>query len=114
MLDPTVDLKFPSDSANYSVPDSEGVAADTAYRGDPCGLQPEVSQASGGSTGVGNTIAAFFLTPAHTGTVVWAVGPSLLIPTATDTNTSAGKWGLDPPLAFCSTAKLGILYHSGA
>jgi len=61
--------------------------------------EPEVGQASGGSTGLGDTVATFFLTPAHTGMVVWAVGPSLLIPTATDTNTGAGKWGLGPSLA---------------
>jgi hypothetical protein len=62
--------------------------------------EPEASQASGGSIGLGDTVATFFLTPAHAGTVVWAVGPSLLIPTATDTTTGAGKWGLGPSLAF--------------
>jgi hypothetical protein len=62
--------------------------------------EPEVTQASGGSTGLGDTVATFFLTPAHTGMVVWAVGPALLIPTATDTNTGAGKWGLGPSVAF--------------
>jgi hypothetical protein len=61
--------------------------------------EPEVSQADGGNNGPGDTVATFFLTPAHTGTVVWGVGPSLLIPTATDTNTGAGKWGLGPSLA---------------
>jgi hypothetical protein len=61
--------------------------------------EPEVAQASGGSTGLGDTVATFFLTPAHTGMVIWAVGPSLLIPTATDTNTGAGKWALGPSLA---------------
>ena len=60
---------------------------------------PEVYQASAGSTGLGDAVATFFLTPAHAGMVVWAVGPSLLIPTATDTNTGAGKWGLGPSLA---------------
>jgi hypothetical protein len=62
--------------------------------------EPEVSQASGGSTGLGDTVATFFLTPAHTGTVAWGVGPSLLIPTATDMTTGAGKWGLGPSVAF--------------
>ena len=62
--------------------------------------EPEVSQANGGTTALGDTIATFFLTPAHTGTVVWGLGPSLLIPTATATTTGAGKWGLGPSLAF--------------
>jgi hypothetical protein len=61
--------------------------------------EPEVEQASGGSTGLGDTVATFFLTPAHPGMVVWAVGPSLLAPTATDANTGTGKWGLGPSLA---------------
>ena len=62
--------------------------------------EPEVSQAGGGSTGLGDTVATFFLTPARTRIVVWGVGPSLLIPTATNTDTGAGKWGVGPSLAF--------------
>ena len=62
--------------------------------------EPEVSQASGGNTGLRDTVATLFLTPAHTGMVVWGAGPPLLIPTATDTNTGAGKWGLGSSLAF--------------
>jgi Putative MetA-pathway of phenol degradation len=62
--------------------------------------EPQVSQASGGNTGLGDTVATLFLTPAHTGMVAWGAGPSLLIPTATETNTGAGKWGLGPSLAF--------------
>jgi hypothetical protein len=69
--------------------------------------EPEVSQANGGSTGLGDTVATFFLTPAHTGTVVWGLGPSLLIPTATDMNTGAGKWGLGPSLAFIVQPRWG-------
>jgi hypothetical protein len=65
----------------------------------PAAYEPETSQASGGSTGLGDMVATVFLTPARTGMVVWGVGPSLLIPTATDTNTGAGKWGLGPSLA---------------
>jgi hypothetical protein len=61
--------------------------------------EPETSQAGGGSVGLGDTVATLFLTPAHTGIVVWGVGPSLLMPTATDKNTGAGKWGLGPSLA---------------
>jgi hypothetical protein len=65
----------------------------------PAAYEPETSQASGGSTGLGDMVATFFLTPARTGMVVWGVGPSLLMPTATDTNTGAGKWGLGPSFA---------------
>jgi hypothetical protein len=71
--------------------------------------EPEVSQASGGSTGLGDTVATVFLTPAHTGMVVWGAGPSLLIPTATDTNTGAGKWGLGPSLALVAQPNWGSI-----
>ena len=40
--------------------------------GDPLtDYEPEACQASGGTTGVGDTVATFFVTPAHTGMVVW-------------------------------------------
>jgi hypothetical protein len=71
--------------------------------------EPEVSQAGGGSTGLGDTVATFFLTPAHTGLVVWGLGPSLLIPTATDTNTGVGRWGLGPSLALIVQPKWGSI-----
>jgi hypothetical protein len=71
--------------------------------------EPEVSQASGGSTGLGDTVATFFLTPALTGLVVWGLGPSLLIPTATDTNTGVGRWGLGPSLALIVQPKWGSI-----
>jgi hypothetical protein len=65
----------------------------------PVAYVPDVAQASGGSTGLGDTIATFFFTPARTGKLIWAVGPSLLLPTATNANIGAGKWDLGPSLA---------------
>jgi hypothetical protein len=72
--------------------------------------EPEVAQASGGYTGLGDTVATVFLTPAHTRRVVWGVGPSLLIPTATDTSTGAGKWGLGPSFAVVAQPSWGSGY----
>jgi hypothetical protein len=65
----------------------------------PVAYVPDVTQASGGRLGLGDTVATFFLTPARIGKVIWGVGPSLLIPTATDANIGAGKWDLGPSLA---------------
>jgi hypothetical protein len=65
----------------------------------PLAYLPDATQASGGTTGLGDTIATFFLTPAHTGTVIWGVGPALLIPTATNSNLGAGNWDLGPAFA---------------
>ena len=58
--------------------------------------QPDVTRSSSGSTGTGDTFATFFLTPIHTGKMVWGAGPSLLIPTSTSPELGSGKWGLGP------------------
>ncbi len=58
--------------------------------------QPDLGQKSGGSTGWGDINSTFFFTPAHVKKVIWGMGPSLLIPTATETELGAGKWGIGP------------------
>jgi hypothetical protein len=76
----------------------------------PVAYAPDVTHARGGSIGLGDTIATFFLTPAHTGKLIWGVGPSLLIPTATDDNLGAGKWDLGPSAAIIIQPKWGSAY----
>lgn len=61
--------------------------------------EPDVLQTHGGTTGAGDTVATFFFTPFHARKLIWAVGPSLLIPTATDSRLGAGKWDLGPSVA---------------
>ena len=58
--------------------------------------EPDVAQTHGGTTGLGDTVATFFFTPFHAGKLIWGVGPSLLIPTATDSRLGTGKWDLGP------------------
>jgi hypothetical protein len=76
----------------------------------PLAYVPDVTRAGGGSTGLGDTIATFFITPAHTGKLIWGVGPSLLIPTATDSNIGAGKWDLGPSAAVIIQPSWGSAY----
>jgi hypothetical protein len=38
------------------------------------------------------------LSPAKPGKLIWGVGPSLLLPTATYTTLGQGKWGAGPSL----------------
>jgi hypothetical protein len=64
------------------------VAAALAY-------QPNEAK-SGGTTGTGDTTVSFFLSPAHTGKLIWGVGPAILMPTATSNQLGAGKWGVGP------------------
>ena len=58
--------------------------------------QPNSPAKSGGTTGLGDTTGSFFLTPAHTGKLIWGVGPAVLMPTATSNQLGAGKWGVGP------------------
>jgi len=61
--------------------------------------EPDVAQPHGGTIGTGDTVATFFFTPFRAGKVIWAVGPSLLIPTATDSRLGSGKWDIGPSAA---------------
>jgi len=65
----------------------------------PLTYLPDVTQASCGSTGMADTVATFFITPAHPGWLIWGIGPSLLIPTATNPNLGGGRWDLGPSVA---------------
>jgi len=60
---------------------------------------PDLTRATGGRVGVGDTVATFFFTPANVDRLVWAVGPAWLIPTATGSPFGAGRWGLGPSFA---------------
>jgi hypothetical protein len=68
---------------------------------------PDVTQPSGGSTGLGDTILTLFITPAHTGKLIWGVGPALLAPSSTDANLGGGKWDLGPSFVLLAEPKWG-------
>jgi hypothetical protein len=76
----------------------------------PVAYLPDVTQADGGITGVGDTVATFFITPVHTGRLIWGVGPSLLIPTATNTNIGGGIWDFGASLAVLAQPDWGSAY----
>jgi hypothetical protein len=58
--------------------------------------EPDVAQTRGGTMGLGDTTVTFLFTPFHAGKLIWGVGPSLLIPTATDSKLGSRKWDLGP------------------
>jgi hypothetical protein len=62
----------------------------------PIVYQPDVTSPSGGSSGVGDLNPTFFVAPATQGKFDFGVGPTFLIPTATQRNTGTGKFGLGP------------------
>ena len=51
---------------------------------------------SGTEFGLGDINITAFLSPAHTSGVIWAVGPTLTIPTATDSLLGSEKWSIGP------------------
>ncbi len=71
--------------------------------------QPNLAQTQGGAVGFGDTTPTFFLTPAHATKVVWGVGPSLQMPTASNSALGAGKWALGPSVAVFTQPKWGTV-----
>jgi hypothetical protein len=62
----------------------------------PIVWQPYASQPTGGQFGFGDMNPTFFLSPANAGKLIYGVGPTFIIPTATSTQTGQGKFCLGP------------------
>ena len=64
--------------------------------------QPSLSPSFGGlvpsttGTGFGDFNPTFFLSPAKPGELIWGVGPTITLPTATDRDLGSGKWSMGP------------------
>jgi hypothetical protein len=53
-------------------------------------------QGDDGSFGLGDINQSFYFSPADAGPVIWGIGPSLTIPTATDDSIGSEKWSAGP------------------
>jgi hypothetical protein len=62
----------------------------------PIVYQPDVAQTNGGNFGLGDINPTFWLSPAKPGKLIWGVGPTFLLPTATHETLGTGKWGIGP------------------
>src|SRR5690348_768509 len=51
-----------------------------------------------GTLGLGDMNPTFFLSPAKAKKLIWGIGPSFLLPTATDYVLGQQKWGIGPSL----------------
>jgi hypothetical protein len=58
--------------------------------------QGNVTGPNSSQTGLGDTVQSFFFSPNKTEPLIWAVGPVVLIPTATNASLGAQKLGLGP------------------
>jgi len=77
------------------------------------GLPELPANVQGDSTwGLGDINHTTFLSPAAPGSLIWGVGASLTLPTATSDQTGTGQWSAGPSLVFLTQAKpwsLGVL-----
>ncbi len=64
----------------------------------PVVWQPDVSDGSGGTFGLGDTQMSLFVSPAKSGKLIWGAGPIFLLPTRTNSDLGAGKFGMGPAL----------------
>jgi hypothetical protein len=62
----------------------------------PIVWQPYPQQTTGGEYGLGDMNPSFFLSPAKPGKLIWGVGPTFIIPTATSDITGQGQFSLGP------------------
>lgn len=62
----------------------------------PIVWQPYPTQNAGGQVGFGDMNPTFFLSPANPGKLIWGVGPTMVIPTATSTVLGQGKLSFGP------------------
>ena len=65
-----------------------------------------------GATGLGDINYSVFVSPAKAGKVIWGVGPSLMMPTATDDQLGSDKWSAGPTVVVLTQPKpwsLGVL-----
>ena len=64
--------------------------------------QPALSPSFGGlvpstaGTGFGDFNPTFFFSPAKPGELIWGLGPTFTLPTATDRDLGSGKWSMGP------------------
>jgi hypothetical protein len=63
----------------------------------PIVFQPTSSQpVNQGGYGFGDLNPSFFLSPAKPGKIIWGVGPTIVLPTATNPVLGQGKWSIGP------------------
>lgn len=62
-----------------------------------------------GASGLGDFNYTAFLSPAEPKGAIWGVGPSIALPTATDSQLGAGKWSAGPSFVLLGQPKFGTV-----
>ena len=58
--------------------------------------QPSLFEGGESAFGLGDLNPTFFLSPAKPGKLIWGVGPTFTLPTATDSRLGTSKWSMGP------------------
>jgi hypothetical protein len=58
--------------------------------------QPSLAPGLENASGLGDINPTFFLSPAKSEHLIWGVGPTFTVPTASNHNLGAGKWSMGP------------------
>jgi hypothetical protein len=69
----------------------------------PIVWQPDASRSSQGGYGLGDLNPSLFLSPRNPGKSIWAVGPSIVLPTATAPELGQGKVSVGPSVVVLTT-----------
>lgn len=62
----------------------------------PLSTQPRMAPGDSRTSGLGDVVPMFLFSPSRPGSVIWGVGPTLSLPTATDPKLGSGAWGMGP------------------
>ena len=62
----------------------------------PIVYQPDITQVSDGTSGLGDFNPTLFLAPSRPGRLIWGLGPTFQLPTATQQALGSGKWSIGP------------------
>ena len=62
-----------------------------------------------GKTGLGDINYSLFFSPVKYDKVIWGLGPSITLPTATDDQLGSGKWSTGPTLVLLTQTKWGSM-----
>jgi hypothetical protein len=58
--------------------------------------QPSLFEGDDSAFGLGDLNPTFFLSPAKPGKLIWGVGPTFTLPTATDSRLGTSQWSMGP------------------
>jgi len=71
--------------------------------------QPELMPSGGYVKGIGDINPSFYISPAHPGAVIVGVGPTFILPTATNKQLGQGKYSVGPSLVVLTMPKSWVI-----